>query len=149
MTLRLLPPNSGVAWQYDRRVHRETYKGFKLEVWQVKESIGTANKRFYSLRWNLAVKKATPSRADSFESIERALSFTQRKIDRRRYIIDHHPKAKTRRVKEQTPAKIEPEIIEAITGETDFPIPSRILGAYDEFHRDTVERETDFYERAS
>lgn len=89
--LRLLPPGGG-ARIVDLRRHRETYKGFKIEVWQVAASCGTARPRFYCLRYNLDAKTPTPLRDKSeFSELDAAIRHIRRRADRWRYLLDKRP----------------------------------------------------------
>lgn len=89
--LRLVLPGGGHRI-IDLRRHRETYKGFKLEVWQTAESCGTARPCFYTLRYNLEAKTPAPRRDHSeFSELDAAIRHIRRRADRWRYLLDQRP----------------------------------------------------------
>lgn len=146
--LRLATPG-GKPRLFDNLVLKIDYRGFRIKIFQTKESVGTASPRYLAMYANLDVKKHVFSRLKGvFREPYDAVTGARHKVDRRREIIDTRPKPKARNLKETTPAKIETPIIEAIVYESDFPIPRRIENAYLEYHHEETDRTvSEFLER--
>lgn len=115
-SLRLATPG-GKPRILDRLRHRQIYRGFKIEVWETKESCGTAKPVFYTVRYNLSAQKPQPARGRPFYTVDRALEFVRRKVDRRRIFLDAAPKEKKQRreiKKYQPPQPRDPERLETL-----------------------------------
>lgn len=146
--LRLATPG-GKPRLADKRMLTVDYFGFKIRVWQVKESIGTIRPKFYGTIANLTTKSQRPARVrGEFASVDVALVRAKLRIEHRLSLLSIHPAPTSRNLKETTPAKVEVPIIEAIVYDSDFPIPPRVLSAYREYHDEETDRTvSEFMER--
>lgn len=130
----------------DNLVHRSVYRGFAIEVWQKRETIGTAKPRYYSLRFDTSVKSRLPraSREDGgfygFDSVSRALSRTEYLINKRRLILDDPSYQrrmlilKAQRSRPRTPIPYEKQIIDYLSGGLEPSLPNPIQYAIRERH---------------
>lgn len=100
----------------DLLMHREDLVGFRIEVWRVGASRGTAAPKFYYLRFNLVLTKPKPCRSSrEFKTAEQALACARNDARRWRRLIDRRPAGKRpRRRCKEAPLRREPERLEAL-----------------------------------
>lgn len=136
--LKLITSKKKKGEPCDSLVHRHVYRGFAVEIWQERATVGTQKPRFYSIRLNTAVTDRYPrtSRLEGFSTVARALSNTEYEIDRRRKVLDdpryQRRMLRKRKTRPRLAVQGESAIIDYITGGVEPGLPSRIMEAYGE-----------------